>query len=241
MKKKSTQIVALLISLFLLQDIASAQNVGINIIFAAPQNEFSNNVKNMGFGIGMEGLYYFDNGRIPFGVGLNIGFINYGNENLNVPLSTTLPGVTVNLSRTNNLANFHLLFQLTTNTITVRPYLDLLFGGNYLFTESKVTDENAANDIATSTNISDYAWSYGFGGGLAIKIYEPDPMDISQLGTLFLDFKARYLRGTEAEYLTEGSIIGHPNGTVTLLPSISKTDLLQIQIGVTAQFNSMVF
>lgn len=240
MNRKTTRLIAVAFFLFFM-NISFGQNLGINIIAASPKNEFSDNVKNMGFGIGVEGLIYINTGSIPFGVGLNLGFMNYGNENLNVPLSTTLPGVTVNLSRTNNLANFHLLFQLTTNGKSIRPYLDLLFGGNYLFTESKVTDEDEGTDIASSNNISDYAWSYGFGGGLLIKIYEPNRDEMNDLGVLYLDLKARYLKGTEAEYLTEGSIIGHPNGTVTLLPSISKTDLLQIQIGVTAQFNSVSF
>jgi len=219
----------------------SAQNAGMSLIVASPQNEFKDNVKNTGFGIGMEGIYYFGNSSIPFGVGLNIGFINYGSEHLNRPLSTTLPGVTVNLDRTNNLANFHLLFQLTTRTTTVRPYLDLLFGLNYLFTESKVTDEGQGNDIATSRNISDYAWSYGFGGGLMFNIYTPNPDEMSEFGALFLDLKVRYLKGTEAEYLTEGSIVGNPDGTVTLLTSKSKTDLLQVQVGVMAKFNSFLF
>lgn len=240
MNRKTTRLIAITFFLFFM-NVSFGQNLGINIIAASPQNEFANNVKNMGFGIGVEGLIYINTGSIPFGVGLNLGFMNYGNENLNVPLSTTLPGVTVNLSRTNNLANFHLLFQLTTNGKSMRPYLDLLFGGNYLFTESKVTDEDEGTDIASSRNISDYAWSYGFGGGLLIKIYEPSRDEMNDLGVLYLDLKARYLKGSEAEYLTEGSIIGHPNGTVTLLPSISKTDLLQIQIGVTAQFNSVSF
>lgn len=241
MTKKHVTIIAAISLLFLLQSSLLAQNFGINLLAANPQNEFSKNVKNIGFGVGMEGIYYFNNGSIPFGVGLNIGFINYGNENENVPLSTTLPGVTVNLSRTNNLANFHLLFQLTTNGKKMRPYLDLLFGTNYLFTESKVTDENKGTDIASSQNSSDYAWSYGIGGGFMIKVYEPGQDDVSDLTNLYLDFKVRYLRGTEAKYLTEGSIIGHPNGTVTLLPSISKTDLLQFQIGVMAQINSLTF
>jgi len=214
-----------------------AQEAGINLLVAVPQNEFSKNVKNVGFGVGVEGLLFFGNSSVPFGVGLDLGFMNYGNENLNVPLSTTLPGVTVNLDRTNNLANFHLLFQITTNGKVARPYLDLLFGGNYLYTESKVTEESEGKDIATSQNLSDYAWSYGFGGGMMFRIYEPDQADMPAFGSLFLDLKVRYLRGTEAEYLTEGSIVGNPDGTVTLHTSKSKTDMIQIQAGVKVQLN----
>ena len=241
MSQKPIRLVVFIFSLFFLQNMLYAQTAGLNLIFAAPQNEFSENIKNYGYGVGMEGVLFVGKGKVPFGVGLNIGFINYGNEDYRAPLSTTLPGVTVNLSRTNNIANFHLFFRLTTNAGDVRPYLDCLFGGSYLFTESKVTSEKDNSEFASSKNISDYAWSYGFGGGFMIKIYEPGQSDDFQLAKLFLDLKARYLKGTEAEYLTEGSIIGHPDGSVTLLTSKSKTDLLQIQVGVTAEFNSLNF
>lgn len=73
---------------------------------------------------------------------------------------------------------------------------------------------------------------------MIIKIYEPDQFEMAELGKLFLDMKVRYLKGTEAEYLTEGSIIGNQDGTVTLLPSRSKTDLLQYQIGLSVKFDS---
>ncbi|MCK9210504.1 MAG: hypothetical protein M0P61_06690 [Ignavibacteriaceae bacterium] len=238
---KRIRSIIFIFSLIILQSFLHAQTAGLNMIFAAPQNEFKTNVKNLGVGVGMEGLLFFGNSSVPFGVGLNIGFINYGNEDFNAPLSTTLPGITVNVTRSNNIANFHILFRMTTNSTVVKPYLDLLFGGNYLFTESKVTSEKDGSEFASSKNISDYAWSYGFGGGLLIKIYEPNPAEMPDMGELFLDFKVRYLKGTEAEYLTEGSIIGNPNGSVTLLTSKSKTDLLQIQVGVTAQFNSLAF
>ncbi len=241
MVAKRIQSILFIFCLVFFQNFLHAQTAGLNMIFAAPQNEFKTNVKNLGVGVGMEGLLFFGNSSVPFGVGLNIGFINYGNEDFNAPLSTTLPGITVNVNRSNNIANFHILFRMTTNSTVVKPYLDLLFGGNYLFTESKVTSEKDGSEFASSKNISDYAWSYGFGGGLLINIWAPGEGNNVQIDRLFLDLKARYLKGTEAEYLTEGSIIGNPNGSVTLLTSKSKTDLLLIQVGVTAQFNSLAF
>ena len=241
MTKKPIRLVVFIISLFFTQNLLFAQMAGVNGIFAVPKSEFSTNIKNYGYGVGVEGLFFAGGGKIPFGIGINLGFINYGNEDYKAPLSTTLPGITVNLSHTNNIANLHLFFRLTTGAGDVRPYVDLLFGANYLYTESKVTSEKDNSEFASSKNISDYAWSYGVGGGFLIKIYTPRDSDNSQLAKLFLDLKVRYLRGTEAEYLTEGSIIGHPNGTVTLLTSKSKTDLMQVQVGVTALFNSLNF
>lgn len=236
MVKRSIRLVVIIFCLFFLQNILYAQNIGLNLILAVPQNEFSKNVKNSGIGLGGEGIYYFDNGNTPFGFGLNLGYIAYGSENLDVHLS----GVTVKLSRVNQLINFHVLFQLTTNGESIRPYFDLLFGGNFLFTESKITDEYEDKEISSSTNISDFAWSFGFGGGIMVKVYEHHQDDPSDLQTLYLDCKVRYLKGTEAEYLTKGSIVGNSDGTVTLFPSRSKTDLLQYQIGVSVKFDSIV-
>ena len=49
--------------------------------------------------------------------------------------------------------------------------------------------------------------------------------------SFFIDLKARYLLGTEAEYLKEGSVVVE-NGQVTYEVSKSKTDLLTVQFGV---------
>ncbi|PIX94298.1 MAG: hypothetical protein COZ25_06280 [Ignavibacteria bacterium CG_4_10_14_3_um_filter_37_18] len=111
MNMKTTWLVALIFILLFAQKTFSAQNFGLNLILAVPQNEFSKNVRNSGIGLGGEGIYYFENGNTPFGFGLDLGYIAYGGENLDVPLS----GVTVKLSRLNQLINFHVLFQLTTN------------------------------------------------------------------------------------------------------------------------------
>jgi hypothetical protein len=58
------------------------------------------------------------------------------------------------------------------------------------------------------------------------------------MGSLYLDLKARYLFGSEAEYLKEGSVIVE-NGRVTYDVSRSKTDLLQIHLGVMAYFTAI--
>jgi len=51
------------------------------------------------------------------------------------------------------------------------------------------------------------------------------------VGSLYLDLKARYLFGSEAEHLKEGSV-KLENGRVTYDVSKSKTDLFQIYLGI---------
>ncbi|MCF8260143.1 MAG: hypothetical protein K9J12_05160 [Melioribacteraceae bacterium] len=52
-----------------------------------------------------------------------------------------------------------------------------------------------------------------------------------------LDIKARYLYGTKAKYLAEGSIIEDGNGNVFYDISESTTDLLTIHVGVIFSFD----
>jgi len=56
------------------------------------------------------------------------------------------------------------------------------------------------------------------------------------MGSLFIDLKARYLFGTQAEYLREGDVQITSTGHVVLHPQKSKTDLLTAHIGVIFYF-----
>ena len=152
-----------------------------------------------------------------------------------MPFSTTIPDVVVDVDRSNNLVNFHLLFQIAPPTGNVRPYGELLFGGAYLFTETSI-NSRGTEEVASNTNFDDFAWNYGVGGGVLINIYSPEQSE-GNFYALFLDLKVRYLFGTEAEYLKEGSVIIQ-NGTAYYDVSKSKTDLLTAQLGVMVYFKS---
>src|SRR5690606_41582819 len=104
-----------------------------------------------------------------------------------------------------------------------------LFPYTTLFRSSRDVEE-----VASSTNFDDFAWSYGAGAGFLILLSD----NVSEgIGSLYLNLKARYIFGSEAEYLKEGSV-RIENSRVHYDVSKSKTDLLQIHLGVTAYFNS---
>ena len=63
--------------------------------------------------------------------------------------------------------------------------------------------------------------------------------EIEEINSLFLDLKVRYLFGSEAEYLKEGSVVVD-NGNVIYNVSKSKTDLITVNIGVVAYFNGIL-
>jgi len=212
-----------------------AQSAGINFTLAFPQGEFKDNVDRLGFGGSLQFLFFDPQPGLPVSFGINFGFLNYGSESRREPFSPNIPDVIVDVDRSNNFLNFHVLFQIIPYSGTFRPYAEGLFGGSYLFTETSIKSRGV-EEVASSTNFDDFAWSYGAGGGFIILLTENVGDDI---GSLYLDLKARYLFGSEAEYLKEGSVIIE-NGRVTYDVSKSKTNLLQIHLGVVAYF-SVVF
>jgi hypothetical protein len=232
MTKYLSAIVITLIVIFSFSSNLTAQQAGINFSLAFPQGEFGKQVDNLGYGISGEFMLLSPKPRAPFGIGINLGFYTYGNESRSEPM-WNIPEVSLRVDRSNNLVNFHVVFELGLPTGNIRPYVQGLFGGQYLYTETSVKNENNQEEFAGSTNFEDWAWSYGAGGGVSILL-SGDP--ITEMGAIYLDLKGRYLFGSEAEYLKEKSVqvIGQQ---VIYHPSKSKTDMLTIHAGVRIALN----
>lgn len=196
-----------------------------------PQGDFKDNVDRAGYGFQVQGTLWEPNYETPFTIGLNLGFLVYGEESETRPLSTTIPDVFVDVNRTNSLVNMHFLVQVSPFSGGVRPYAEGLFGGAYIFTTTDVESENSGSNVFESNNFDDFTWSYGAGGGLLIKLIEREE-DFSKL---FLDIKARYVFGTKADYLKEGSVTIE-DGNVYYNVVESKTDLLMFHLGVVFYF-----
>ncbi|WP_290664704.1 hypothetical protein, partial [Ignavibacterium sp.] len=147
-----------------------AQSAGLNLTLAIPSGEFKEKVDNLGFGLSGHINFLSPKPISPFGIGLNLGYIIYGSESRTEPLSYTIPDVYVNVDRTNNLLNFHLLFTVGVPKGRIRPYIEGLFGGSYIYTTTSVISQGTGEEFASSTNFDDWAWSYGAGGGFAILL-----------------------------------------------------------------------
>lgn len=210
-----------------------AQSAGLNLTLAIPSGEFKEKVDNLGFGLSGNINFISPKPKSPFGIGLNLGYIVYGSESRREPLSNTIPDVFVNVDRTNSLLNFHLLFTVGLPKGRIRPYVEGLFGGSYIYTTTSVKSQGTGEEFASSTNFDDWAWSYGAGGGFTILL-SGDPN--TDQNTIYLDLKGRYLFGSEAEYLKQGSV-RIQNSQVYYDVSRSKTDLITIHAGVLIYFS----
>jgi len=209
-------------------------DAGLHFTIASPSGEFRDSVDRNGYGV--SGYGAFTVGRSPLKIGLEMGYIMYGHDTRPEPISMTIPDVTVNVRTTNNIFNGHLLFRVQEQFGSVAPYIDGLLGFNYLWTKTTIENESDSEEIASSTNLDDTAFSYGLGGGIMVQVGK-----VKQKGyggdrlPVYLDLKVRYLLGDEADYLKEGSI-KHELGRVTYDVSTSKTDLMLYQIGVAVAF-----
>lgn len=217
---------------FLFSQLTEAQTLGGSLMLASPKGEFRENVDRLGYGFQVQGTLWEPSKLRPYTMGLNFGYLIYGENTSRRPLSTTIPDVFVEVSTNNTIANFHLFFQVSPFFGTWRPYAEGLFGGAYISTQTSVESEQKSENVFESTNFDDFAWSYGYGGGLMIRVSKA-PLKLSEI---YLDLKARYLYGSNAEYLKEGSI-QIVNGRANYNVSESKTDLLSFHVGVIAFFN----
>lgn len=233
MTKYLSAIVITLIVIFSFTSNLKAQQAGINFSLAFPQGEFGKQVDNLGYGLSGDFLVLSPQPKSPFGIGLSLGYYVYGREISSEPWSHTIPWVTLDVEKTNNLLNFHVLFEIGLPTGSIRPYIQALFGGEYLYTQTSVSGEYEQETIASSTNYDDWAWNYGAGGGILILL-GGDP--ITEMGAIYLDIRGRYLFGSEATYLKEGDM-QVINGNLYYSPSKSKTDMITAHIGVRVALN----
>jgi len=208
---------------------AAEQEVGARLVLGLPSGEFGDAVDGEGFGID---LHYGLRAQpsLTFGAGLHA--MIYGSETttLSLPLVEDF-----DLNTSNNLAGMFLFAQWLPLTGAVQPYVEARIGINYLWTESKLEDEDWWDDdqVARETNYDDFANYWGGGGGLLIRLSEGNRFE--KKPGVFLDMKISYVNGSEAEYLTEGDITIVDDAPVYDV-SESETDLTTYQLGVVLTF-----
>lgn len=207
---------------------AQTFQAGIDFTTVFPRGEFRQNIDTNGYGVG--GQFLIRLGDTPLFAGFDGGFAVYGSQSRKEILSPSIPELRLKVKTDNNIAWTHFLLRLQSPRGKVRPYADALVGAKYLFTTTAITDNGSGNDIASDTNLSDTALSYGAGGGVQIHL-----ADFGRRGQIVFDTKVRYLRGGNADYLKKGSIVQTPTGVFFDVLS-SRTDTVHLQVGVTFHF-----
>jgi hypothetical protein len=98
-------------------------------------------------------------------------------------------------------------------------------GFGYFNTTSSLEEQWSMEDYFTTQNLGDGNFAWGFGGGVEVTLSR-GRVPVS------LNFGARYHRNGLMEYLREGDIVDHPDGSITLRPIVSEANLVAYRIGV---------
>lgn len=206
---------------------------------AIPSGDFRDQTDNVGFGGSLAlGLA---SRELPFAVGIEGGFFLLDTNVERVPLSQTVFGVNVDVRTTNNLAHGHVFLRMQPSQGRIRPYVEGLIGGKYLWTETAVEDDDFGDnpDVFSTTNFDDWSFSYGVGAGAAVELYRPTGPE-ADFGSLSLLVSARWLPGSTAEYLEAATIRDlDGDGVFTRADaefSRSRTDVIVPTIGVQFTF-----
>lgn len=188
---------------------------------AFPMGEFKDFLPKTGFGASAEFFFFSPTEKTPFGAGISLSYISYGAHFLTDPY---LDELSLSFNKANNFASVHLLFQIAPHSGSVRPYIETVFGGTYIYSKTDYGYDYYEDFLL----IDDWAWNYGAGVGLKFlsigdKFFNP--------GSVYIDFKVRYLFGTTTEYLDRNSVEVYYDG-IYYSTIESKTDMITASIGL---------
>lgn len=197
-----------------------------DLLAAQPKGELANEIDE-GFGANVTGLFRIDREGI-FSIRADLGGMQYGSETLHAPYLPITGRVSLDIETTNMVGWGSIGPQITVPVGFVQPYVHAAIGVASFVTSTSLRGSDSEYDYASTDNASDATSAYIFGGGLYVPI--------GRSRTWKLHGGGRYFRGGEATYLNEGDIQDNPDGSVTLFPRRTKTDMVTWQVGVSYTF-----
>ena len=212
---------------------------GMDLNLGTPLSGFANTMDRVGFGFTIHGAYQIKNR--PLNIGLDFGFLNFGRDRRDEPISSTIPDLTVLVENTYNLMHSSVLLRLIQPSGKIRPYLETAVGFNYLYTETLIENTGIYYEepVFRSTNFDDFTFSYGMGAGLMIELGTYTILDVLKeevrIERILLNLMGRYKAGGSADYLKKGSITVQ-NGQAFYDVSRSETDVFYYTAGIVFTF-----
>lgn len=230
----------------------------INFNLGIPINEYKTYNDEIAPGGGFD-LLFQPHVKVPLLVGFNMAFMSGGSQIQRETLTADIvAGNTVietlyfpmRVETYNSIVTGNLSLRVQAPTNYVKPYVEGLVGFNYFGTNTSVYDESeefylseADNPLITSSN-QNSDWTYSFGGAAGMLIQINDHM--------FIDLRAAYRKGGNAEYYVEDDIeewelvfntvptdpddFEEDDLDIAAVPKYSKTDMIVGTIGLTFKF-----
>lgn len=199
-----------------------------------PTGAFNDHVSQEGYGLA--GYYARRIGAGPLLVGVEFSYSEYGHSR-RVEYLEGIPEVGVKVDTTNSISQGLLLLRLQPLRGRVTSFVEALAGVGYLWTESAIGGgDDDDGTLASETNFDDWTWTAGVGAGISFRLWKWSGTDADIAGRgAFLELKARYMAGGQAEYLKRGSIIVVGN-EYSFTPERSATSTFTVQAGLTWLF-----
>lgn len=249
--KRSILSLILVSSLFTL----SAQQAGFGLVFGIPRNEFREATKAEGYGFNLTALFPLGTEVVNIGGSINYQIYGLRAQNKDLYADITSGGsvigtieIPLRVINTNSIFGMHGILRVTAPTDVVRPYMEGLVGFRYISTTTRIEDrddfwnDDEDNVLVRRTNLADWIFSYGGGGGIQFNIGED----------VYLDLRTYYLLGGRANYYDgndtkkwevefngtayNSNDIDPDDFSISAQPKNSRTDMLMTQIGLTFIF-----
>jgi len=193
--------------------------LGGNGVLSQPKGEFAGNV-GRGFGFEGNGLYKLDY-KGYLSIRADAGVLQYGREHQDASFFGLSGRVSLDLLTTNNIAWGAIGPQIMIPDGPFRPYANAAIAYTDFSTSSTLSDPYG-QELASRQNSHDGSHAWIFGGGLQFPFGSTGAFDVG----------GRYYYGGRATYLTKGDITDNPDGSVTLNPRSSKTDMVLWHLGL---------
>ena len=192
---------------------------GVSFQVGQAKGQFADYV-DLGWGGG--GYLLYDPRGSPLGVRFEGTYLIYGSQTHRYPL---VPGVAVDVTTRNQIAQVSLGPQVTVGRGVVRPYGFATIGGSFFWTNSSVEGSDQNNQpFASTTNYHDGTVASEIGGGVLVRL------SAGRVPVL-LDAGLRYLNNGRVTYVTKERVTISGN-QLLVDPVDSEANLLVYHLGV---------
>lgn len=160
----------------------------------------------------------------------DFGLLIYGYESRRVCLSAPVGcRIELDLNTMNGILFAGVGPELVLATGPVEPYLNASMGFSYFATTSSLQSTWGSEDFATTTNFDDFVMAWRAGGGIRVRVS-------GNRRPVYVDIGAERHQNGLADFLTEGDIEDHPDGSITLYPTRSEANLMVFRLGMSVGF-----
>lgn len=220
--------IKILIAFFFLlsaKNIMAQPSASFYFTTAFPVNEYQDFDSEVGYGGNLEFFFISPSKPKPIGMGVSLSYFGQGLYFYEDPCDCE---TYLSNNRANNFINLNIILQVAPTGGTVRPYLETLFGGSYIYSNTELI---TLNYNTVNLYVDDWAWTYGVGGGFRFLIGPDDNED----GSVYLDLKGRYMMSSDVNLLDRNST-RYANNRFYYSVNETQLNFVAVQIGLVFYF-----